>query len=160
MKKLLANPNYVFRNRKSKNNEKLEYQQEDSPIHMPPFEIINPSQDHTECISKSTVGHNIEKHSMKKEEYIRILQLLKTVNFEQMLTILTPKEAIIICLRLGYVDDKYFPSESIAEFLGIDLNEVIESTKKVLLLYKNHINELIDHAIKYTSDNQNTKSLY
>ena len=49
-----------------------------------------------------------------------------------MLKTLSIKEAIIISLKLGYVDDKYFSTESIAQFLGIDNQEVIETTKKQL----------------------------
>ena len=47
-----------------------------------------------------------------------------------MLKTLSIKETIIISLKLGYVDDKYFSTESIAQFLGIDNQEVIETTKK------------------------------
>ena len=64
-----------------------------------------------------------------------------------MLKTLSIKEAIIISLKLGYVDDKYFSTESIAQFLGIDNQEVIETTKKVLMLYRDNINSFIDTAI-------------
>ena len=69
-----------------------------------------------------------------------------------MLKTLSIKETIIISLKLGYVDDKYFSTESIAQFLGIDNQEVIETTKKVLMLYKDNINSFIDTAINAVSD--------
>ena len=69
-----------------------------------------------------------------------------------MLKTLSIKEAIIISLKLGYVDDKYFSTESIVQFLGIDNQEVIETTKKVLMLYKDNINSFIDTAINAVSD--------
>lgn len=103
-----------------------------------------------DCISNTPIKESNEKSTLAKEDYIRIMELLKTSNFGQMLNVLTPKEAIIVCLRLGYIDGKYFSSDSIAEFLGIELSEVIESTKKALLLYKNCINEFIDKAVEYT----------
>lgn len=80
-----------------------------------------------------------------------MLELLRTPTFTQMMSMLTTKESVIISLRLGYVDGKYFSTESIANFLGIDETEVIETTKKVLLLYKESINGFLDKAIEAVS---------
>ena len=55
---------------------------------------------------------------------------MRTTSFGDMLKSLTSKEAVIICLKLGYVDDKYFTTESIAVFLGIETSEVIETKKR------------------------------
>ena len=82
-----------------------------------------------------------------------MLELLRTKTFSQMINVLTFKEAVIISLKLGYIDGKYFSNESIANFLGIEQDEVIETSKKELLLYKENINELIDHAIEVVTDN-------
>ena len=89
-----------------------------------------------------------------------LLELLKTSTFNDMLKVLTLKEAVIICLRLGYIDNKYFTSESIANFLGIDTLEVTETTKKVLLLYRDNINKIIDTAIENTTkDNERVRKM-
>ena len=72
-----------------------------------------------------------------------ILEITKNLPF---------KEAVIISLRLGYVDGKYFSIESIAKFLKIEEKEVIEAIKKVLLLYKEKINSLLDNVIEIASD--------
>ncbi len=93
-----------------------------------------------------------ESKTFSKEEYSNILKLFRTPTFEQMLKTLSIKEAIIISLKLGYVDDKYFSTESIAQFLGIDNQEVIETTKKVLMLYRDNINSFIDTAINAVSN--------
>ena len=61
---------------------------------------------------------------------MKILELMRTTSFGDMLKSLTSKEAVIICLKLGYVDDKYFTTESIAVFLGIETSEVIETKKR------------------------------
>jgi hypothetical protein len=90
---------------------------------------------------------SIQKQDMTKKDEINILSVLKTPSFTQMLNVLSVKEAIIIALRLGYVDNKYFSTKSIADFLGIEEKEVIETVKKVLLLYKDGINEFIDKVI-------------
>ena len=94
-----------------------------------------------------------EKEEMTKDDCIKMLELLRTKTFSQMINVLTFKEAVIISLKLGYIDGKYFSNESIANFLGIEQDEVIETSKKELLLYKENINELIDHAIEVVTDN-------
>ena len=97
-----------------------------------------------------------KEEQLEQKDYIRILELLKTPSFGDMLKVLTPKEAIIISLKLGYVDNRYYSNESIAEFLGITTLEVIETTKKVLLLYKENINSIIDTAIEAVSNSENS----
>ena len=92
-----------------------------------------------------------------KDDYIKILDIMKSLKFSDMLNTLSVKEAIIICLRLGYVDNKYFSTESIADFLCIEEEEVIETTKKVLLLYKENINNFIDKAVEITAGHQFVK---
>lgn len=89
---------------------------------------------------------------LEKEDYIKMLEMLRTPSFEQLMTSLSPKEAIVISLRLGYVDEKYFSTESISNFLGIEQEEVREITKKVLLTYKENINQFIDKAIGNVTD--------
>lgn len=84
-------------------------------------------------------------------EYGKFLELLKTPTFSDMLSILTPKEAVIIMLKLGYIDNKYFSTDRIAEFLEIETSEVSETTKKVILLLKERINDYIDLAINEVS---------
>lgn len=75
------------------------------------------------------------------------------------MTELNPKAAVIIALRLGYVDNKYFSTESIATFLGIEETEVRETTKEVLNVYKNNINNFIDKAISYVEPSGHGRKL-
>lgn len=86
---------------------------------------------------------DIEKHDDKK-----ISDFLNLSTFQQMISTLSPKEAVIVSLKLGYVDGKCFSTEAIATFLGIEKEEVLETVKKVLLLYKENINQFIDEAMK------------
>lgn len=153
MKRLLANQNKV---KAVSLQEKDFIRQEQSKTSN---QIQTEQYNYTKNISKSLIKENHKTLVMEKRDYIRIMDLLKTADFGQMLNILTPKEAIIVCLRFGYVDGKYFSSDSIAEFLGIELDEVIESATKALLLYKNSINEFIDKAVEYTLNNQEINSL-
>ncbi len=91
-------------------------------------------------------------NQMSKEDYIKVLELLRTPTFAQMMSTLSVKEAVIISLRLGYIDGKYYSTESIAKFLGIEPLEVIETTKKILLVYKENINRFLDNAIAIATD--------
>lgn len=59
-------------------------------------------------------------------------------------------------MKLGYVDGKYFSTSSIASFLGIDAEKVVEITRKVLLMYKENLNEyIIDFVINFSTNNDN-----
>ena len=73
-----------------------------------------------------------------------------------MVSTLSPKEAVIVSLKLGYVDGKCFSTEAIANFLGIEKEEVLETVKKALLLYKENINQFIDGAIESVDEQPKT----
>lgn len=87
---------------------------------------------------------------ISKEDYLTILKMIKTPTFYELMSSLNPKAAIIIALRLGYIDNKHFSSQSIATFLDIDELEVIETTTEVLKLYKEQIGLIIEKAISYS----------
>ena len=89
-----------------------------------------------------------EENNLTKENYIEILNLLKTPMFNRMLENLTPKEAIIISLKMGYIDSKYFTNESISNFLNISLEEVESIILRVMMLYKNNVNDSLDKLIE------------
>lgn len=119
-----------------------------------------------ECISKvdskeetTQVESDGTSNSLTKIDCLKMLELLRTPTFIQMMGVLTVKESIIISLKLGYVDGKYFSTESIAQFLGIEEIEVIETTKKVLLLYKENINNFLDSLIKVATDKKRELSV-
>ena len=95
----------------------------------------------------------IENQSICKSDYVSMLEMLKTPTFNQMLSILSVKEAIIVSLRFGCVDGKYFDTKTIASFLDISEDEVRDTTMKALLLYKENINNFIDKAINIVSNN-------
>ena len=89
-----------------------------------------------------------EENNLTKENYIEILNLLKTPMFNRMLEKLTPKEAVIISLKMGYIDSKYFTNESISNFLNISLEEVESIILRVMMLYKNNVNDSLDKLIE------------
>ena len=136
IKSLIANPDYKIPTRKTRViKPKIEPKKE--------IEIV-------EFKEKGTV---FEPHVQKEDtilthdDCIKMLELLKTPTFEKMMATLSIKDAVIISLRLGYIDGKYFSQKSIANFLGIDEEEVRSSIENVLLLYKDNINNIIDSVI-------------
>ncbi len=132
MKRLLANPN-------SKRK---------------PYERKNPSVNQQLGVPKEEKNRLELENSL--EENVQLLVNLRTSILNEILKKLSYKEAIISCLKLGYVDDKYYSNESICRFLKIDKYEVNGILKKVLLLYKEEINNYINCAIDVV-DNQNDK---
>lgn len=114
-------------------------------------ELISQKVENSKAILSQTTSE------IEKDDYLKILELMRTPSFGEMLKSLTPKEAVIICLKLGYVDGKYFTTESIANFLGIETNEVIDTTKNILLVYKENINKFIDKAVEVTTESSLVK---
>ena len=90
----------------------------------------------------------------KEQSNIQILEIFRSYSFKEMLNYLTPKEAVIICLRFGYIDNKYYSVQAISNFLGITELEVLNITKKILLLFKDNINKYLDNAIEYIEGNK------
>ena len=103
---------------------------------------------------KSIVVNKKEEDSSKitKEAYMELLEVLRTPTFEQMTKALSVKDAVIISLRLGYIDGKYYSIEAIANFLGISCEEVSEITKKVLYLYRDTFNDYLDKIINISGN--------
>ena len=100
----------------------------------------------------SSIRDDKASNDITKDDCVKMLKLLRTSTFTEMMNVLSVKEAIIISLKLGYVDEKYFSTEAIAQFLGIEEEEVIETTKKVLVLYKEKINNFLNDVIEIATD--------
>ena len=102
-------------------------------------------------INKNQVSETKE-NKLDKSDYLKVIELMKSYSFQEMLNYLTPKEAVIICLRLGYVDNKYYSLNAISDFLGISEEEILEITKKILLLFKDNINKYLNETIDYLDE--------
>ena len=149
MKRLLSNPDGK-RKRNVKKIQNISNENNQSSIfskEQPKVEEVTQSELISQKVENQKSNLPQTTSEIEKDDYLKILELMRTPSFGEMLKSLTPKEAVIICLKLGYVDEKYFTTESIAGFLGIETSEVIETTKKVLLVYKENINQFIDKAV-------------
>lgn len=114
------------------------------------IKIVNDTDDKLDIMNKEDqlLSQSVIKEKcFEKEDFVKNSQLMKTPTFVDMLNELTPKEVVIIILKLGYVDGKYFSTELIADFLEIEQEEVRKITKKVLMFYKENINQSIDDIV-------------
>ncbi len=155
MKRLLANPNKIRKPRKKKQGEQnsLSMPKEESFTCLPSIqEDIKEKVEEEPLVATNNEEEISSNEIERKENYIKLLELLKTPTFGQMMTTLSVKDAVILSLKLGYIDGKYFSTESIAKFLQIEEDEVREVIKKVLLLYKENINHVIDQAIEMSTE--------
>ena len=80
------------------------------------------------------------------------LLMLRTPLLEKRMTKLAPKDLVIISLKLGYIDNKFFSTKEISKFLDITEEEINQTTKKVLLSYKEDINQLMNHIISLATE--------
>lgn len=166
MKRLLANPNNEKkpRGRKQKLQESIPTNKKENNSVV---EKQNITSTEKEDITKhsvipeeqtETVVINSSSEEMTREDYLKILELLKTPSFSQIMNMYSPKEAMIVSLKLGYIDGKYFSTSSIASFLGIDPQEVIDTTRTVLLEYKEKLNKMMDCVIDMTIEDTSVVS--
>lgn len=102
--------------------------------------------------TKNLVILDSEASKLTKEDYEIVLELIKTPLFTEMIKLLTPVEAMIVSLFLINSDNPNFSINDIAKFIGIEPQQVIEITKKALLIYKNSFNDLIDKVIELTTE--------
>ncbi len=82
----------------------------------------------------------------------KILEIFEMPEFIELTKTMPIKTAIIVSLRLGYVDGKCFSSKNISDFLSISLEEVIEISKSGILILKNKLNNMIDEEIDRTDN--------
>lgn len=100
--------------------------------------------------------NNVERTVVNEKDFKDVIKLLREDCYSGMLNFLTTKEAIVVCLKFGYVRDKSFSNDAIAKFLHIDSSFVTDTARKYLLsdesISKDYFNGL-------KSDNSNAKIL-
>lgn len=100
--------------------------------------------------------NNVERTVVNEKDFKDVIKLLREDCYSGMLNFLTTKEAIVVCLKFGYVKDKSFSNDAIAKFLHIDSSFVTDTARKYLLsdesISKDYFNGL-------KSDNSDAKIL-
>ena len=116
-----------------------------------PVEVITPVNEKREV--KTTP-------LLMKEDYEKLLSLVHTKTFTDLLQYVSPKEATIISLRFGFVDGKFFTPESIRDFLGVSQDEIKNATRKVLFLLKDDVDSFIEKVFQATTEESKETNKY
>ena len=83
---------------------------------------------------------------------LELFELLKKRFLPKVMESLSIKESIIVSLKLGLVDDKYYSTKAISEFLEVDESFVTETTKKVLTMCRDSANNTLGTIVEKVSD--------
>lgn len=154
LEKILKNSNFQNKNEHQEHPQSLSSEEA-----MPKSLEQERKQENKEqlLVKETSVIESDQIDNLTPEDCLKVLELLRTPTFTQMMSALTPKEAVIISLKLGYIDEKYFANETIAQFLDITEEEVRETIKKVLLMYKTNINDFLNNVIASVTDQAEQK---
>lgn len=131
---------------------------ENTPIPVTKGKYSEPNlEKSTDSVDRIQEKPKIEQVSViEKEDYERMLCLLRKQVFIDMMKETKPKTAIIMGLRIGYVDEKCFTKEAIANFLGMTEDEVSDFIRKGVNIYKKNFDKFIDKLIDGSTDSTNT----
>lgn len=92
--------------------------------------------------------------SINEEARIKLLELFKTQIFSWIFNKLSYNEIFVISLRYG---SKHLSLSNISEIIDIEVKEVRNILKKVLVMYKDKMNSFIDEIIEF--DKERVKTL-
>lgn len=85
-----------------------------------------------------------EVEELTKEDYQKVLELIKNKNFAYIIYGFKPKEIMMIILLLGYINSKSYSISTIAKFLEISESEAISAGKCALEKFKQRINQIME----------------
>lgn len=107
-------------------------------------EVLEPikQQEQTQPEKTNQNEESITNNLTTKDGLKEMLEILKKPSFTTLLEVMTPKEAIIFCLRLG-AGGKRFKANDIAKFLEIDVQDVYDTTNKALDTFQENIDMLL-----------------
>lgn len=88
-----------------------------------------------------------ESELANMDEYIKAVEIFNIDTLKEITKTKSMKEIVVLSLALGYVDDKYFFANSIANFLGMEQTEVDSIIKDGVAEYKVRLNEIIDQSL-------------
>ena len=85
-----------------------------------------------------------EVEELTKEDYQKVLELIKNKDFAYIIYGFKPKEIMMIILLLGYINSKSYSISTIAKFLEISESETISAGKSALEKFKQRINQIME----------------
>lgn len=83
-----------------------------------------------------------EPRKLTKEDYAKILGIFNTPEFIEITKRKSLLECLVISLKLGYINGKFFSSTVIADFLDIEVSVVDKITKATILEYKDKLKKI------------------
>ncbi len=99
---------------------------------------------------------------LNRDEYTKLIQILKRPDVSEAMTGLSMKEKIIVSLRLGYVDGKHFSVDAISEFLGLSNYEVLKTSVEFMSKHSDKVDSILNKAMEFTLNSDassNSKTL-
>ena len=127
---------------KNRNNRKQKEYLKTKQSQINPKEVV--TQNKKQCDNNSS-EEKLKKYYQKlciESKEISLTPILRGLIKE-----LPYKDAVIIVLKLGLLDEEYCKTSTIASFLDIDEQEVIEITNRVLEIYKQRLNNPVQNNI-------------
>lgn len=103
--------------------------------------------DDIEKIEETNISVN-PINKFNNNDFVDTLSIFNNELFKEIVRGMSVKESMIIALKFGFLDNKYYSIDSIAAFLDIPTSDVFDITRNALILFKSHINDLIDETIK------------
>lgn len=85
-----------------------------------------------------------EVEELTKEDYQKVLELIKNKDFAYIIYGFKPKEIMMIILLLGYINSISYSISTIAKFLEISESEAISAGKSALEKFKKRINQIME----------------
>lgn len=96
---------------------------------------------------------------LPKEDYVKLVELLKTPEYRELFSDLSSDEAIILSLRLGYFEGKCYSVDAISEFLGLSSSDIRKKTRDVFKNHADKVDDFLDKAVSISSSDDGSKVL-
>lgn len=95
---------------------------------------------------------------LNRDEYTKLIQILKKPDVIGVMTGLSMKEKIIVSLRLGYVDGKHFSVDAISDFLGLSNHDIIKTSVEFMTKHSDKVDSILNKAMDFAFDSDISSS--
>lgn len=95
---------------------------------------------------------------LNRDEYTKLIQILKKPDVIGVMTGLSMKEKIIVSLRLGYVDGKHFSVDAISDFLGLSNHDIIKTSVEFMTKHSDKVDSILNKAMDFAFDSDASSS--
>lgn len=95
---------------------------------------------------------------LNRDEYTKLIQILKKPDVIGVMTGLSMKEKIIVSLRLGYVDGKHFSVDAISDFLGLSNHDILKTSVEFMTKHSDKVDSILNKAMDFAFDSDASSS--